>query len=404
MRTSPASRRLLSFTGAALAATLVFAASPTSAMADTAVAGTACTSSTVVAPAAGRWQAALSADATADMTELARQKGLTVAEAVDDFGWHNDFSLVVGTVQEKFPAEYGGASIEDKAGARGWVAFAGAAPAGAVDILRASPVPVAVREHCGHSEAELKQRLEQVHYAVLGHAEVADASSGYDIETGEISVMVESKPLLRGRTDLAGITAAVPPGRFPVDIEVVKELGGSDDITIYGGRALSSCTTGFNIIGSAYRGTTTAAHCGNAQSYSGYALEFRSEHSGNYGDLQVHRLNGHSFPNTFTANGGLRAVNGVGAAITNQSLCLNGKTSGYHCDTVYQLNHCNGSRCGLVAMHNRLAAGGDSGGPWFSNNHAYGIHQGSKYWFGNRDLYTPAVYLPNALNVSVATY
>ncbi|MDG4768017.1 hypothetical protein O7632_28570 [Solwaraspora sp. WMMD406] len=63
----------------------------------------------------------------------------------------------------------------------------------------------------------------------------------------------------------------------------------------------------------------------------------------------IHRLNGHSFPNHFTANGSNRAVNGVGAAIENQQLCLNGKSSGYHCDAVYQLNHCNGSRCGLVA-------------------------------------------------------
>jgi len=55
-------------------------------------------------------------------------------------------------------------------------------------------------------------------------------------------------------------------------------------------------------------------------------------------------------------------------------------------------------------MTNRLAAGGDSGGPWFSNNRAYGIHQGYKFWFGNRDLYTPVVYLPTSLGVSVATY
>jgi putative transposase len=26
-------------------------------------------------------------------------------------------------------------------------------------------------------------------------------------------------------------------------------------------RALSSCTTGFNVVGSSYRGTTTAGHC-----------------------------------------------------------------------------------------------------------------------------------------------
>ena len=106
---------------------------------------------------------------------------------------------------------------------------------------------------------------------------------------------------------------------------VVGAVTGGDDITMYGGRGISGCTTGFNVIGSTNRGTTTAAHCANAQSYSGYALTFVSEHSGNYGDVQVHRLSGHSFPNQFYANTGCRAVTGTGAAITSQQMCLQGQ-------------------------------------------------------------------------------
>ncbi|MFF5076225.1 hypothetical protein ACFY36_04185 [Actinoplanes sp. NPDC000266] len=392
--------------------TLFVTSAPASAVPNTPVKGTSCASSKIVMPSAS-WnsqRASLPSSATEDITQLATQKGISVAQAIDDYGWHESLSQVVGQVQEAFPGEYGGARIVDDGQSRAWVAFADDAPASALDMLRASPVPVAVRTGCGFSEAELKQRLEQVHYSVLGRTDVvADASSGYDIETGAITVMVQPSAVARGRlADLrSNLTAGLPAGNtdLPVEVQIVSDVVGGDDITVYGGRGLSGgCTTGFNVIWSMYRGTTTAAHCGNAQSYAGVALTFVSEHSGNYGDVQVHRAVGHSFPNQFYANTGYRAVTGTGAAITGQQMCLQGNASGYHCDTVYQLAHCNGSRCGLVAMNTRSAAGGDSGGAWFSNNRAYGIHQGYKYWFGNRDLYTPVVYLPTSLGVTVALY
>jgi hypothetical protein len=391
--------------------TLLVASAPVSAAPNTPVEGTSCASSKVVVPSVN-WSAkratSLTPSAVEDMTQLATQKSISVAQAIDDYGWHESLSEVVGKVQEAFPNEYGGARIVGDGKSRAWVAFAGDAPASAIDMLRAAPVPVTVRTGCGYSEAELKQRLEQIHYSVLGRTDVvADASSGYDIETGAITVMVQPSARPQGRlADLRSYLAAgLPAGnaKLPVEIQVVGDVGGGDDVTVYGGRGLSGgCTTGFNVVWSTYRGTTTAAHCGNAQSYGGVALTFVREHSGNYGDVQLHRAAGHSFPNQFYANTGYRAVTGTGAAITGQQMCLQGNASGYHCDTVYQLAHCNGNRCGLVAMSNRLAAGGDSGGAWFSNNRAYGIHQGYKFWFGNRDLYTPVVYLSSSLGVTVA--
>lgn len=41
-------------------------------------------------------------------------------------------------------------------------------------------------------------------------------------------------------------------------------------------------------------------------------------------------------------------------------------------------------------MHNREADSGDSGGPWFYGNTAYGIHSGYKsIWGFTRDVFTP---------------
>ena len=94
----------------------------------------------------------------------------------------------------------------------------------------------------------------------------------------------------------------------------------------------------------------------------------------------------------------------VGFRTEGQQLCKYGKTTCATCDEVYELNHCNGDTCHLTAMHNRKADGGDSGGPWYYGTTAYGIHQGYKWWnFKNRDLFTPATYLDEALNIRVAT-
>jgi hypothetical protein len=94
----------------------------------------------------------------------------------------------------------------------------------------------------------------------------------------------------------------------------------------------------------------------------------------------------------------LRDVSGVGTPVAGQSLCKNGITSYKTCEDVYQLNHCKDGACHLVAMHRRHAAPGDSGGPWFWGNTAYGLHQGYKvYWFIERDLFTMAVNIPNGM-------
>lgn len=51
-------------------------------------------------------------------------------------------------------------------------------------------------------------------------------------------------------------------------------------------------------------------------------------------------------------------------------------------------------------MENRYADGGDSGGPWYYGNSAFGVHSG---WvlaaFKNRDQFTPLLYSGDALNV-----
>ena len=61
--------------------------------------------------------------------------------------------------------------------------------------------------------------------------------------------------------------------------------------------------------------------------------------------------------------------------------------------------------CNLVQMGSRLADGGDSGGPVFVGNTAYGLHHGWQYdlWPFTRDLFSRADLIDEALWTNIAT-
>lgn len=130
-----------------------------------------------------------------------------------------------------------------------------------------------------------------------------------------------------------------------------------------------------------------------------------------HGDFQWHtgpRLESDDFyaGTASTTETNLRDVSAVGSPTVGQTLCKNGATNHASCQQVRALNHCNGSACNLVMMGARLAAGGDSGGPIYWGNTAYGLHQGWKYdpaWPADRDLFSRADRIDNALGVWIAT-
>lgn len=93
-----------------------------------------------------------------------------------------------------------------------------------------------------------------------------------------------------------------------------------------------------------------------------------------------------------------RDVSARGVEVLGQTLWRYGKTTGRESDTVYKKDQCNGVRCGLTAMHNREAASGDSGGPWYAWRTAYGVHQGGIWiWYKKRGVFTPQHHIDDAL-------
>ena len=128
-----------------------------------------------------------------DLQAVADRKGITLQEAIDRYGWNDNFALAVSRIREAAPATFAGAEIVD--GANAWIAFTGRPTEAALDIVELfrrshSGVSVEVRTDLGFSEAELEEAIPAVHYAVLRSHGVRDANTSFDSATGQIRTMV----------------------------------------------------------------------------------------------------------------------------------------------------------------------------------------------------------------------
>jgi hypothetical protein len=82
-------------------------------------------------------------------------------------------------------------------------------------------------------------------------------------------------------------------------------------------------------------------------------------------------------------------------------------TTGSKCDEVYKMNFSGATSDRLVAMKEWTTAGGDSGGPWFHGNTAYGVHKGSVE-LGIpkklRSVFSQARYIDEGIGVNILIY
>ena len=128
-----------------------------------------------------------------DLRFVARQEGISVQEAIERYGWRDNFSLASSQIREAVPHAFAGAEIVDDNSA--WVAFVADAPQEALDILNTfrnahGGVSVQIRANAGISEEERGKAIETVHYAIYRSPEVRDAVTTFDSATGQIKSVV----------------------------------------------------------------------------------------------------------------------------------------------------------------------------------------------------------------------
>lgn len=359
-----------------------------------------------------------------DLEALASQKDMSLQAAIERYAWNDNFALAVETIREAFPQAFTGAEIMDSENA--WVAFADRAPEGARDIIQKfvsnHGITVDTRTGIGFTELELQGAIEEVHLAVLERDEVSDAWTSFDFQTSQIKTLVVlsntvSDSFLNDLTvELTEeLASTASPGLLngvsvTVDRSSQKVIGGADSNTQHrGGEDITGCTSGFiTRTSSGSRGISTAGHCDNNQSDDGVGLNFRAEYQGNHGDYQWH-TGTQSTPDDYYGGSGTstevdnRDVSSIASPVVGQALCRNGIVSHKDCQEVRKLDVCTFSVCHLIQMEADLSSGGDSGGPVFWGNVAYGLHRGWMLDLTPRDTFSRANRIDEAIGVFIAT-
>ncbi|HEY2291447.1 MAG TPA: S1 family peptidase [Thermoanaerobaculia bacterium] len=261
-------------------------------------------------------------------------------------------------------------------------------------------------ESAGFSLEELEAAQASSHSFARKVGEVVE--SEINVQTNWVELYSLNPKQLLGKLAAAGLK--LPPS---VVVFAVARLS-VPDVNIYGGLALRTCTSGFSVQdNNRTRGITTAAHCSNNQTFGGQALTFQAELQSGDQDVQWHTAPGLTVTNQFDSGIGVRACTatlGRNNQAVGDYVCKNGMTTGYTCgnisSTTYAPGYVTNANPTFIRVHNNagtpLRAGGDSGGPWFLVNTAYGTHSGSPGADPNDALYMAINYV-SALNVTVLT-
>lgn len=176
------------------------------------------------------------------------------------------------------------------------------------------------------------------------------------------------------------------------------------------------CTTAYTVtLSDGRRGWVTAAHCAGLNGVlqvDGVVVRsvHVAEHVGLYGDLELHVPVGPPPSNGYHAgDASVRAVAAIASPWTinvGDWLCVYGRTSGRQCARLMSRWLCyhpdERLACGMVAMDAHVTDGGDSGGPWFLGDTAWGIHSGRTRIQGRyRSIWTPAYLIEEALGAAI---
>lgn len=230
----------------------------------------------------------------------------------------------------------------------------------------------------------------------------------YSTEPARVRSLLRSSELLR-----AGAVAVVPvtePAR-------PTSLGGY----FYGGLKLDNsnfgyCTSGFAVQSGSTYGVLTAGHCEDSATWTGGSLTFQGQVCGSGSDVQWH-THGITKPwFQYSSSGAVREVYGQKSRanqVIGEYICKQGQTTGQTCGNLISKSfqpgwlQCSPHTATYLRLNasSSLVLGGDSGGPVYSGNTAYGLVSGSQYNNGTQtiDLIYMGIDKISGLGVSLRT-
>lgn len=206
---------------------------------------------------------------------------------------------------------------------------------------------------------------------------------------------------------------ALPPSALITEVPALSRPA----TEVYAGLSLPDCTAGYSVSKSGTRGVLTAGHCSSSESIYGISLTLMGKAYAGSNDEQWMYSASFSFANKALdfapdwrriTSRTFRANQPIGSWV-----CKYGKVTAYGCGTITQTNRAPGyipnvQPTYVYVTHSVgypfLCKGGDSGGPVYLNNSAWGIIEGYNSTSTWADLvYTQTNYVEGGLGVTIVT-
>lgn len=331
-----------------------------------------------------------------DAQAYASAIGVAFEDALARLQTLEDFSVGIPLVETAAGNRFAGLWIEHEPDLRLVVRLTGSAPVPpqVLNLLSAFGGDTHVLVNAGHTYEELLAAQQRATSFI--HEAYPDMGFGVDVQTGSIE--------LRGPTDLSEqqVAEIEELAGVPISVTITPSLQRGHT---YGGHQINApggaCTTGFTSVDAVYgtKGVLTAGHCANGGTLATYiqtsTIDYRMSLGGKRWDANQDfswwKDSTHGVYPLFFDGSQYRDVLGtkMRSQMQGQPVCHYGIKTGYSCGFVDNVNYNPGSSyCGdpnfvqcssvwvAVGGSSQKCWFGDSGGPYFWQNTAWGLYSG----------------------------
>jgi streptogrisin C len=361
---------------------------------------------------------------TEDAVQYAARFGVAPEEALRQLRAQQASVAATDRIRSEFAARLAGISIEHKPEYRIVVLLTG--NEAVLDRLY-SGVPIVFKTGAKATRDQAIAAM-RAHLIDLRSELPGERGVGYDQHTGEVVLLVRNADVQNFGLEAIRARAEQLSG-VPVRVMINDLL--EQNMSVAGGGYVSGdadgrrerCTSGFIVTDGSRTGVATAAHCPDELVYrdqdgSDVPLAFAGQWGLAYQDVQINLTPGAAQP-LFYANRGAGSLRRLVTWRNQEStragdfVCHYGESSGYSCAEIDLTDYAPpGSLCGgpceptWVTVKGAVCIPGDSGGPVFSGEVAFGIAKGinrSAAGGCNFFYYMSTDYLPPPWRLMVGT-